>query len=110
MASARADVASGQAALVSRLDALLQKQQQAYAAQAAAAVAGANLALIPDTPAMFQRAGMLSPEGRCKTLDAAADGYARAEGVGVLLLQVRGPELLAAGLRAVAEAPAWTPG
>jgi acyl carrier protein len=76
----------------------------------AAAVAGANLALIPDTPAMFQRAGMLSPEGRCKTLDAAADGYARAEGVGVLLLQVRGPELLAAGLRAVAQAPAWTPG
>jgi acyl carrier protein len=56
----------------------------------AAAAAGANLMLVPDTPAAFQRAGMLSVEGRCKTLDAAADGYVRAEGVGVLLLQVGG--------------------
>ncbi|KAI8473974.1 MAG: thiolase-like protein [Monoraphidium minutum] len=53
----------------------------------AAAAGGVNLTLIPDTPAMFQRAGMLSPDGRCKTLDAAADGYVRAEAVGVMLLQ-----------------------
>lgn len=52
-----------------------------------AAAAGANLTLSPDTPAMFSRAGMLSPEGRCKTLDAAADGYVRAEAVGVMMLQ-----------------------
>jgi len=30
---------------------------------------------------------MLSPEGRCKTLDAAADGYVRAEAAGVMMLQ-----------------------
>jgi acyl transferase domain-containing protein len=48
---------------------------------------GVNLTLSPDTPAMFNRAGMLSPEGRCKTLDAAADGYVRAEAVGVMMLQ-----------------------
>ena len=30
---------------------------------------------------------MLSPEGRCKTLDASADGYVRAETVGALMLQ-----------------------
>lgn len=35
---------------------------------------------------MFQKAGMLSPEGRCKTLDAAADGYVRAEACGVTML------------------------
>ena len=31
---------------------------------------------------------MLSPEGRCKTLDASADGYVRAEAVGALMLQM----------------------
>jgi hypothetical protein len=31
--------------------------------------------------------GMLSPEGRCKTLDSSADGYVRAEACGVLMLQ-----------------------
>jgi acyl transferase domain-containing protein len=30
---------------------------------------------------------MLAPDGRCKTLDAAADGYVRAEAAGLLLLQ-----------------------
>lgn len=28
---------------------------------------------------MFKRAGMLAPDGRCKTLDSAADGYVRGE-------------------------------
>ena len=44
-----------------------------------AAVGAVNLTLLPDTPAMFQRAGMLSASGRCQTLDAAADGYLRCE-------------------------------
>ena len=48
---------------------------------------GVNLTLVPETPAMFQRAGMMSPEGRCKTLDAAADGYVRGEAVVSALLQ-----------------------
>ena len=48
---------------------------------------GVNLTLVPDTPAMFQRAGMMSPEGRCKTLDGSADGYVRAEAVTTGLLQ-----------------------
>ena len=35
--------------------------------------------MAPETPAMFQRAGMTTLEGRCKTLDASADGYVRGE-------------------------------
>lgn len=58
-------------------------------AQCAAAVTGGvNIMLSPDTPAAFQKAGMLSPVGRCKTLDASADGFARAEAAGVLQLQL----------------------
>lgn len=53
-----------------------------------ATTGGVNIMLSPDTPAAFQKAGMLSPDGRCKTLDASADGFARAEAAGVLLLQV----------------------
>jgi acyl transferase domain-containing protein len=63
----------------------------------AALVAGCNVTLSPDTPAAFLQAGMLSPEGRCKALDAAADGYVRAEACGVMLLHaLRGDAALPA--------------
>jgi acyl transferase domain-containing protein len=52
--------------------------------------AGVKLILTPDTSAMFNRAGMLCADGRCKTLDAAADGYVRGEAVVALVLQ-QGP-------------------
>ena len=32
-------------------------------------------------------AGMLAPDGRCKTFDASADGYVRGEGCGILVLK-----------------------
>ena len=32
-------------------------------------------------------AGMLSIDGRCKTLDALANGYAKSEGIGALVVQ-----------------------
>lgn len=39
------------------------------------ALSGAvNLMLVPETMGMYQAAGMLTYDGRCKTLDAAADG------------------------------------
>lgn len=44
-----------------------------------AIVAGVLLCLVPQSTAMLQRAGMIAPDGRCKTMDAAADGYVRAE-------------------------------
>ncbi|MEG8178092.1 ACP S-malonyltransferase [Nocardia terpenica] len=52
-----------------------------------ALVGGVNLLLSPMVYLSFARAGMLSPTGRCRTFDTAADGYVRAEGVGALLLK-----------------------
>ncbi|QEP44176.1 SDR family NAD(P)-dependent oxidoreductase [Ectothiorhodospiraceae bacterium BW-2] len=49
--------------------------------------AGVNLILGPETHINFCKARMLSADGRCKTFSAAADGYARGEGVGVLVLK-----------------------
>ncbi|HEY1404505.1 MAG TPA: beta-ketoacyl synthase N-terminal-like domain-containing protein, partial [Pyrinomonadaceae bacterium] len=48
---------------------------------------GANLILTPQLNVAFSNAGMLSPDGRCKTFDADADGYVRGEGVGVVVLK-----------------------
>ena len=55
-----------------------------------AIVGGVNLTLSAAATAMCSRAGMLSIEGRCKTLDAAADGYVRSEAVRVLYVQAGG--------------------
>lgn len=52
------------------------------------ALAGAaNLVLSADYGAIFSEAGMLSPTGRCRTFDDAADGYVRGEGCGVVVLK-----------------------
>ncbi|WP_299556586.1 type I polyketide synthase [uncultured Mycolicibacterium sp.] len=48
---------------------------------------GVNVLLSPTTVVAASRARMLSPQGRCKTFDAAADGYVRSEGCGVLVLK-----------------------
>ncbi|WP_244900404.1 beta-ketoacyl synthase N-terminal-like domain-containing protein [Streptomyces nanshensis] len=48
---------------------------------------GVNLLLSVDTFAATQMAGMLSPDGRCKTFSADADGYVRAEGIAAVLLK-----------------------
>lgn len=38
---------------------------------------------------MFARLGSLAPDGKCKHLDAAGDGYARAEAIMALVLEKR---------------------
>ncbi|MEQ8589393.1 MAG: amino acid adenylation domain-containing protein [Thalassobaculaceae bacterium] len=54
---------------------------------ALAVVGGVNLILTARLTRAFHAAGMLSADGRCKTFDAAADGYVRGEGCGVLVLK-----------------------
>lgn len=41
---------------------------------------GVNLVLCEDLGTAFERAGMLAPDGRCKTFDAQGNGYVRGEG------------------------------
>ena len=48
---------------------------------------GAHLILTPATFMVLSRAHMLAPDGRCKTFDATADGFARGEGCGVVVLK-----------------------
>ncbi|MER5435286.1 SDR family NAD(P)-dependent oxidoreductase [Streptomyces sp. NPDC002588] len=48
---------------------------------------GVNVISAPATSVAISRAHMLSPDGRCKTFSADANGFVRAEGVGVLVLK-----------------------
>jgi acyl transferase domain-containing protein/acyl-CoA synthetase (AMP-forming)/AMP-acid ligase II/acyl carrier protein/ubiquinone/menaquinone biosynthesis C-methylase UbiE len=48
---------------------------------------GVNLILSPELSRAFAQAQMLSPHARCKTFDAAADGYVRGEGCGLVVLK-----------------------
>jgi len=52
-----------------------------------ALAAGVNLLLSPQVFTIFDRAGMMAPDGRCKTFDSRANGYVRGEGGGVVLLR-----------------------
>jgi acyl transferase domain-containing protein/NAD(P)-dependent dehydrogenase (short-subunit alcohol dehydrogenase family)/acyl carrier protein len=48
---------------------------------------GVNLLLSPVTMRMMAHTNALSPDGRCHTFDAAANGYVRSEGCGVIVLK-----------------------
>jgi len=52
-----------------------------------AVVGGVNTIVTPEAHINFAKAGMLSPDGRCKTFSAQANGYVRGEGVGILVLK-----------------------
>jgi malonyl CoA-acyl carrier protein transacylase len=53
----------------------------------AALAGGVNIILSPEITMAFSRARMMAADGRCKTFDAAADGFVRAEGCGVVVLK-----------------------
>jgi acyl transferase domain-containing protein/acyl-CoA synthetase (AMP-forming)/AMP-acid ligase II/acyl carrier protein len=48
---------------------------------------GVNLLLWPDTTEALARTQALSPDGRCSTFDASANGFVRGEGCGLVVLK-----------------------
>ena len=66
---------------------------------------GTQLNLIAEPFVAFAKGKLLSPCGRCRTFDAAADGFARGEGVGAVYLEAAAGED-AGGLATVAGAAA----
>ena len=48
---------------------------------------GVNLILSPEMTLALTKAYMMAPDGRCKTFDAAANGYVRGEGCGMVVLK-----------------------
>ncbi len=48
---------------------------------------GVNLILSPENSIMLSKFRMMSPDGRCKAFDAAADGFGRGEGCGIVALK-----------------------
>jgi len=52
-----------------------------------AVAGGVNMILSPETTIAFSKARMLSPDGVCRPFDAAANGYVRGEGCGVVVLK-----------------------
>jgi len=58
-------------------------------AEACALAGGTNCIVAPSSTHGLNAARMLSPEGRCKTLDWSADGYVRAEACGLTSIGTR---------------------
>src|SRR5581483_11049864 len=48
---------------------------------------GVNVLLSPESSIALSQMHALSPEGKCKTFDATADGYVRSEGCGIVVLK-----------------------
>jgi 6-methylsalicylic acid synthase len=76
------------AACAASLVAVHQACQMMRAGETSLALAGGVSALIgPGLTRVLDEAGATAPDGRCKTFDAAADGYGRGEGAGVVVLK-----------------------
>jgi len=52
-----------------------------------ALAAGVNLVLSPAGSVLHSQTHSMAPDGRCKTFDAAADGFVRSDGCGVVVLK-----------------------
>lgn len=62
--------------------------QSLYSGESSLAIAaGVNILLVPNITAGFTQGGFMSSSGRCRSFDAAADGYVRSEGAGAVVLK-----------------------
>ncbi len=62
--------------------------QSIWNGECALAVAGgSNVMIAPNMTIAESKGGFLAPDGRCKTFDVSANGYARGEGAAVVLLK-----------------------
>lgn len=62
--------------------------QSIWTGECSLAIAGGVNAMIAPTMTIAEsKGGFLAPDGRCKTFDASANGYARGEGAGVVLIK-----------------------
>jgi 6-methylsalicylic acid synthase len=62
--------------------------QSLRAGESSLALAGGVLIMSgPGLTVVLDAAGAMAPDGRCKSFDAAADGYGRGEGAGVIVLK-----------------------
>ena len=52
-----------------------------------AVAGGVNVVLNPEMTVALSKASMLSPDGLCKSFDARANGYARSDGAGMVVLK-----------------------
>ncbi|CAF0706992.1 unnamed protein product [Brachionus calyciflorus] len=67
------------------LDAAVQSLKSGYCDYAI--VGGVNLLVRPQTSLLFQRLGMLSSDGMCKSFDSSGKGYVRSETISAIFLQ-----------------------
>src|SRR5439155_1737708 len=62
--------------------------QSIWTGECSLAIAGGVNAMIAPTMTIAEsKGGFLAPDGRCKAFDAAANGYARGEGAGIVLIK-----------------------
>jgi acyl transferase domain-containing protein/NAD(P)-dependent dehydrogenase (short-subunit alcohol dehydrogenase family) len=62
-------------------------QSLRYGESDIAMAGGVSLMVTPDLMVALSKVGFMAPDGRCKTFDASADGFGRAEGCGVVVLK-----------------------
>ncbi|MEP7210199.1 MAG: beta-ketoacyl synthase N-terminal-like domain-containing protein, partial [Alphaproteobacteria bacterium] len=76
-------------------------QSLRYGESDVALAGGVSLMVTPDLMVALSKVGFMAPDGRCKTFDASADGFGRAEGCGVVVLK-RFADAIADGDRVLA--------